>query len=260
MVGRKMEEQFDFAFSFASEDRAIVEKIKNHMSGFNIFYDQSFERSLCGKDLYSHLRHIYKDCAKYVVCFLSKYYKQKIWTNLEFTAVKERFLSTFFASDFLIPIILDENGFLDDIPSFIGYHKYINENVTAELLKNKIQGALNEDLYYDNINSFRNYLLHEVELKLNAFSIKSICNAGKLHLSFNETEKTVFLYPESYVNLPCLLLTDKNKLPLAIITWKRTSTLLFTFSSFTNFRNTHDKLSFNDLINALTSYLLLDER
>ena len=111
-------EMYDFAFSFAGEDRKTVELIKNYLTkqNYTVFYDNDFQYDLVGKDLYSYLREIYKNKCKFVVCFISENYAKKIWTNLEFTAVKERLMSTFFASDFLIPILIDNSNILKDIP------------------------------------------------------------------------------------------------------------------------------------------------
>ena len=64
-----MNEQYDFAFSFAGEDRILVEKIKDGLNGFKIFYDEDKQSELCGKDLYNYLRNLYMKRTKYVVCF-----------------------------------------------------------------------------------------------------------------------------------------------------------------------------------------------
>lgn len=258
-----MKEHYDFAFSFASENRTIVEQIKNKMQGFTIFYDQDFQSELCGKDLYSYLRYIYMHQATYVVCFLSRYYSQKVWTNLEFTAIKDRFLSTFFASDFLIPIVLEEEAFLEDIPSFIGYHKYKDVDNVVSLLKEKIEKSLNEDFYLDSISNFRDSLLHKIVSNLNMNRHKSTCNEDELTFICNETEQMVYLLPDHFANLPCLLLYENKKsdLPLAIITWKRTHLIRFTFSAFTDLsRNTYEELSFNELAKKIEEYLLFGER
>lgn len=94
--------KFDFAFSFAGEDRDIVEAIKNILESKNytVFYDNDFQHELIGKDLYSYLREIYRDKGKFIVCFISEHYAKKVWTNLEFTAIKERLMATFFAKRF----------------------------------------------------------------------------------------------------------------------------------------------------------------
>ena len=82
-------EMYDFAFSFAGEDRRLVKSIKEMLEkqNYTVFYDNDLQYELVGKDLYSSLREIYKNKCKFVVCFISENYSKKVWTKLEFTAV-----------------------------------------------------------------------------------------------------------------------------------------------------------------------------
>mgnify|MGYP004577106461 CR=1 FL=1 len=257
-----MDTEYDFAFSFANEDRAIVEQIKNGLPKFKVFYDQDCENQLCGKDLYSHLKNIYQHQAKFVVCFFSRHYKQKIWTNLEFAAVKERLLSTCFASDFLIPVVLDNSGLNDDIPSFIGYHRYENPEKMILFLKEKINQSLNEDYYLDNISKFKEYVLQELVKAIQRNGFDATYNEKTISLLVHETDRSICLQTEHFTNLPCLILleNERDAVPLAIITWKRDTHLRFILSDFTDIsRETVEDLSFNRLIEKLTDYLLYGE-
>lgn len=256
-----MNDNYDFAFSFAGEDRQIVEAVKNGLQEYRIFYDNSLRSDLCGKDLYNYLRDLYKNKCKYVVCFISKYYKDKIWTNLEFSAIKERLMSTFFVSDFLIPIVIDKNEILPDIPSFIGYYQFSNISDTIKLLKEKYNNSLNEDFYIDNIKNFRNYVLHEAinKIKNKGLFVENI--EGKITISYNFGQKIFYLIPENFSNIPCLLLHEEEKSnpPTAIITWKREKMLTFSWTSFTMLSNGHDEgLAINDLIEKITQYFIND--
>lgn len=258
-----MNEQYDFAFSFAGEDRKLVQEIKNGLIGFDIFYDDDYQSKLCGKDLYGYLRNIYTNHTKYIVCFLSKYYKQKIWTNLEFSAVKERFMATFFASDFLIPIIIDEDAYLEDIPSFIGFYKHKNVQDTIMLLKTKYEQSLNEDFYLDNIKHFSKYLLQEVGSKICSRGISVIYNDDYIIITKNSGEHVFYLAPEEFSNLPCLLLFEdtKNNPPSAMITWKRGENIVFSWNVFTILsKNTEDDISLCKLLHNIEYYLLNIER
>lgn len=258
-----MKERYDFAFSFAGEDRELVEKIKEGLKGFNIFYDDDYQSELCGKDLYSHLREIYMNHTKYAVCFLSKYYKQKVWTNLEFSAVKERLMATFFASDFLIPIILDEDAYLEDIPSFIGFYRHKNVQDTIMLLKTKYEQTLNEDFYWDNIKHFSKYLLQEISVKICSRGISVVHNDDNIIITGNSGEQIFFLVPEEFSNLPCLLLYEdrKNNPPSAMITWKRGESIVFSWNNFTVLsENTEENISLGKLIHNIEYYLLNRER
>lgn len=255
--------QYDFAFSFAGEDRAIVEKIKEGLKGYNVFFDNDYQSKLCGKDLYSYLRNLYMNQTKYVVCFLSKNYKQKVWTNLEFSAIKERLMATFFASDFLIPIILDEYTLFEDIPSFIGFYKHKCIQDTVMLLKEKYNQALNEDFYLDNIKNFSKYLLQEIVVRMYAKGIQAECSENRIKIINNFDEKNFFLLPDDFSNLSCLLLYEdkKENPPSAIITWKRSENIVFSWNPFTILSNNlYEDILLNELIIKMESYLLSCER
>ena len=258
-----MSEQYDFAFSFAGEDRILVEKIKDGLNGFKIFYDEDKQSDLCGKDLYKYLRNLYKNQAKYIVCFLSKHYKKKVWTNLEFSAIKERLMSTFFASDFLIPIILEEDAFLEDIPAFMGFYKHKSVQETVDLLKKKYEQSLNEDFYLENVSHFSEYLLQEILCRLKSKGIQAERDKNTLVIFISSIPKSFHLLPEDFSNLPCLLLYEdvKENPPVGIITWKRSENLLFTWNSFTDLLldDTVD-ISIDELISIIEQYFLRSER
>lgn len=258
-----MNEQYDFAFSFAGEDRELVEKIKEGLKEYTIFYDYDYQSQLCGKDLYNHLRNIYMQQTKYVVCFLSRHYSKKIWTNLEFSAIKERLMATFFASDFLIPIIIDDELCLKDIPSFIGFYKHKCINDTIALLKTKYDQSLNEDFYLDNIKNFRNYLLHEIVSMLKTKGIQVDSHDEYITFSIKFDEKKIFLLPENFSDLPCLLLYENkpDEPPSGMITWRRGDKILFSWNPFTILTDTtYEDMSLNELIHKIAHYAANSER
>jgi len=125
---RKLNPDFDVALSFAGEDRAYVEEVANVLRamGLRVFYDKYERVSLWGKDLYTHLREIYFNRARYTVLFISKHYKRKLWSNHEresaqaraFTENKEYILPVRFDNT-KIPGILPTTGYLDlkDLPA-----------------------------------------------------------------------------------------------------------------------------------------------
>ena len=259
---RHMKIQYDFAFSFAGEDRALVEQIKQGLQGYTVFYDNDYQNELCGKDLYNYLRKLYLERCKYVVCFLSKNYSKKVWTNLEFSAIKERFMTTFFVSDFLIPIVLDENGLLEDIPSYIGYYKHVCVKDTIALLKSKYESSLNEDYYLDNIINFRNYLLQEIADSIEASGNHVIYSKDHINIIKYHIEKVFFLIPETFSNLPCLLLYEENiqNPPCAMVTWRHNKNILFSWQPFTPLSIKWEKdITINELVNEMKCYFLCGE-
>lgn len=83
---------YDVALSFAGEDRPYVEEVAECLTklGVKVFYDKYAEADLWGRDLYTHLDDVYQKKAKYVVIFISHYYKDKLWTNHERESAQAR--------------------------------------------------------------------------------------------------------------------------------------------------------------------------
>lgn len=253
---------FDFAFSFAGEDRDIVDNIAKCLKekNYSVFYDLDFQHELLGQDLYSFLRDIYKNKGKFVVCFLSNHYKQKIWTRLEMSAIKERLIDTFFADDFLIPIFLDSSIF-EDIPTFLGYYKFNSVQETVELLDKKFNTSLREDVLFENITMFIKYLCTQIVQQLqtknvNAFleTSQSICitHSNKL-LRFEFICDTICYIPFIMIQHGSKYPNNLLHLPDLLITWDKEGGLKFTVYNFNTFNcdfiHNH---SFNELIQILS--------
>lgn len=259
--------ELHFVFSFAGEDRMIVEEIKNQLvqKQYSVFYDNDFKSQLLGKDLYKHLRDIYKNRGKYVVCFISEHYKKKIWTNLELSAIKERLMSTFFASDFLIPIILDNTEMPDDIPEFIGFHKHSSIEETCSFLVQKYNTSLIEDNYISNINNCIQYIVKKIEKKLQSQDL-DVCLQGANQIRINGfTGKNDYKFTaEPTANLPCILLyrkpaadtLTKHNIPVILISWNRGNLFLFSLHLFDGFKNNmKTDLPLHELISYLADYI-----
>lgn len=102
------EYDYDVALSFAGEDRAYVEEVANilHQLGVKVFYDRYEEADLWGKNLYAHLDEVYQRKSKYCVVFISKHYKEKLWTNHERESAQARAIQQ--NSEYILPARLDD--------------------------------------------------------------------------------------------------------------------------------------------------------
>ncbi|UBD75716.1 TIR domain-containing protein [Parabacteroides goldsteinii] len=111
---------YDVALSFAGEDRNYVDKVAEVLKsqGIKVFYDKFEEVSLWGKDLGVHFDLVYRRSAKYCIPFISKNYKEKIWTNHEIKTAIARSIET--KEDYILPARLDETE-IDGIRSTIGF-------------------------------------------------------------------------------------------------------------------------------------------
>ena len=100
--------EYDVAVSFAGENRNYVREVVRHLKlkGLRVFYDESEQENLWGKNLYQYLDVIYQKRAKYCIVFISEYYKRKLWTKHEIQSV---FARTFIEDrDYMLPVLFDD--------------------------------------------------------------------------------------------------------------------------------------------------------
>jgi hypothetical protein len=85
--------KYDFALSFAGEDRHIAEKFRDVLQEHEIevFYDKDEQHRILGQDIELYLAPIYRSEARFVVPLLSKNFPKKIWTKFESDQFKSRF-------------------------------------------------------------------------------------------------------------------------------------------------------------------------
>jgi hypothetical protein len=262
-------EEFDLAFSFAGEDRKVVEKIFRKLTdaGIRVFYDSAYQAQLVGKDLYTGLRDLYRNKGKYVVCFISEHYAKKMWTNLEFTAIKERLMITFFAGDFLIPILIGKADMIRDIPIFIGFYRHISINQTVEMIKEKIKSSIMEDNFLLNINNFISYLCNQVCIRLHQRNIQVVQeNSNTLKIIGIQDFFTIQFSSDPIAQTPCILImkecqcfsitSRKNPFPIFVLTWKKHDNLLFSIHDFDGPTNNIIKYQpFSDIVQYICLYV-----
>lgn len=114
---------YDVAFSFAGEQREYVSKVYSILTNeynVKVFYDQDkrIQAELWGKDLVEELQKIYRDQSKCCLLFISKEYKEKIWTKHEKRSVLERAINE--EGVYLLPARFDDTE-ISGVPSTTGY-------------------------------------------------------------------------------------------------------------------------------------------
>ncbi|MCC7380855.1 MAG: TIR domain-containing protein [Deltaproteobacteria bacterium] len=84
--------RYDFALSFAGEDRTIAEALFNILSerDLEVFYDRNEQHRILATNIEDYLTPIYQSEARFVICLLSENYPKKIWTKIESDAFRER--------------------------------------------------------------------------------------------------------------------------------------------------------------------------
>ncbi|MEH2310077.1 MAG: TIR domain-containing protein [Nostoc sp.] len=134
--------EYEFAFSFAGEDRKYVDAVANNLKNSNIkvFYDVFEQVNFWGKDLYTHLDDVYCNKARFCVMFISQYYRKKNWTNHERESAQARAFQK--NEEYILPARFDNTK----IPGVRSTVAYINlqelpPQQFAQLLIEKLQIA-----------------------------------------------------------------------------------------------------------------------
>jgi hypothetical protein len=111
--------KYDFALSFAKQDRPIAEKLFHLLGGnSNVFYDKDVEHILLGRKVDQVLRNVYGPISRYVIVLVSKYYPEREWTDFEFQIAKNEWHKR--KREFVLPIRIDDTIF-PGLMSTVGY-------------------------------------------------------------------------------------------------------------------------------------------
>jgi hypothetical protein len=86
-------ENYDFALSFAGEDRAFAESLRDFIEdlGHTVFYDLAEQHRFLGQNVEEYLRPIYESDSRFVIAILGEMYGIKRWTLFEASSYKDRF-------------------------------------------------------------------------------------------------------------------------------------------------------------------------
>lgn len=127
-VGIEFNKPYDFALSFAGENRDLAKTINSKLleREISVFYDQNEQHRILASNVEDYLAPIYNSEAEFVIVLLSKDYPKKIWTKFESEQFKQRF-----GENAIIPI-----WFSDTVTSlFDESRKYggLTFNVTSNL-------------------------------------------------------------------------------------------------------------------------------
>lgn len=152
--------EYDFAISYAGENRSIAEdicnKIKEKYGDYSVFLAENEKHQFIGKDGERFFEKIFSK-SKQVIVIISKYYRQKKWTRFEWDVILERS-----AENMFIPIKLDDTKIIG-LPSNIVYIPYKNNSTEIakiaiyKLLQyEKKQGILRKTDFEKTYDSIKN--------------------------------------------------------------------------------------------------------
>lgn len=127
-IGVEFTKPYDFALSFAGENRNLAESLTNSLleREISVFYDKNEQHRILAANVEDYLAPIYNSEAEYVVVLLSSDYPKKIWTKFESDQFKERF-----GENAIIPIWYSDTavGMFDESKKYGG----MTFNVEADL-------------------------------------------------------------------------------------------------------------------------------
>lgn len=134
-----MPKKFDVAISVAGPDREHALKLAKLLRErkIEVFLDEYYPEHLWGKDLAELFDDIFRNRSTYCVMFISKEYKDRMWTKHERRSALARQLKQ--ESEYILPIRIDETK-LDGLAPTIGYLQ-LKDGIPkiAELIVSKIR-------------------------------------------------------------------------------------------------------------------------
>ena len=138
-TGKARKKAYDFALSFAGEDRFYVSQVAEyiHKRGFDVFYDSFFDVELWGKDLIAEFDKIYRMESHLVILFISRPYLKKEWTTLERRSALAGAMKS--ASEYVLPVRFD-NTELPGLPPTVAYQdaRVTSAEALAEMIIKKL--------------------------------------------------------------------------------------------------------------------------
>ena len=175
------ENRFDFAISFAGEDRRNVSILNKLLinSGATVFYDKNFQHEMLGKELVQYLRNIYSNQCRYCIVFISESYKNKMWPGkVEWPSIISASVSK--NSEFILPIIIDDIK-LDGLPATTGYldiNKYTLNEISNILMKKLGYSEIEIEHKKNELSQFEDFLN---EIKIIGWFLQQFSHQDKVY-------------------------------------------------------------------------------
>lgn len=163
-----MKFDYEVALSFAGEDREYVEKVAEILKaiGIQVFYDKYEEVDLWGKNLYTHLDDIYQKKSKYCIMFISKHYKEKLWTTHERESAQARAFES--KEEYILPAKLDDT----EIPGIRKTIGYINiEKLSPEDFAYKVAKKIRPDIDVQGMIKYLKECLKDYDISIKGSNV-----------------------------------------------------------------------------------------
>jgi len=128
----EFDSQYDYALSFAGEDRNVAEKIFAQLTEreLSVFYDKNEQHRILANNVEDYLAPIYRSEAVFVIALLGPDYPKRIWTKFESEQFKQRF-----GENAVIPIWFSNSppGMFDETTKYGGLSFDRNNDIDKEV-------------------------------------------------------------------------------------------------------------------------------
>lgn len=192
-------DKYDIAFSYASEQREIIEKYEKKLKelGLKVFIDIEHPELFVFKHVPDILKKIYDDSEIVMLIFLSKDYINKDFTKYESHIAFDRLLT-----DKRLTIVKLDDSMLSWLPSSFFYydiHKYSFDEICGSLYSAIKKYQIPElQIIYKNINNFLKSKFQKMDCLLNKdtcviYSIDLLHNK-KIKITLNEGLDKILLF------------------------------------------------------------------
>jgi hypothetical protein len=131
---------FDVAISVAGSDKKYATDLANSLreAGYAVFYYEFYPEYLWGKNLTITFDEIFRKRSRYCVMFVSREYRERVWTSHEMRSAQARALEEK-GNEYILPIRMDDTE-LDGLLPTISYLPIdMGIDRIAELLMKKLE-------------------------------------------------------------------------------------------------------------------------
>lgn len=142
--------EYDFALSFAGENRDLAEAIATTLMERDIavFYDRHEQHKILATNVEDYLASIYEKEARFVIPLLSKFFSKKIWTKFESENFRQRF-----GDNVIIPIWYSDcdHGIFDESMKYGGITFDVNSSIqqNAKTICDCLKKRLQEERHHE---------------------------------------------------------------------------------------------------------------
>ncbi|PLK44267.1 TIR domain-containing protein [Emticicia sp. TH156] len=130
-IGIVFDKPYDFALSFASENRNLAELLFDLLTEreISVFYDKNEQHRILTVNVEDYLSPIYNSEAEYIIVLLSSNYPKKIWTKFESTQFRQRF-----GENAVIPIWYSDTdvSIFDESKKYGGIEFNVNDDLERQ--------------------------------------------------------------------------------------------------------------------------------